>query len=535
MQSLVRLRILGPVQVERDDKLTSGLESRKAQALVSYLAVHARPVPREALVGLLWSEKPEARGRANLSWVLNRVSIVFPNCLKADRQTVCFQPTSSVWLDIYAFEELEAIGQASAFADAVELYRGEFLEGLSLNGCAEFEIWLAAERERWRQRVSSVLEKLIAHHSRQGEYEQSLSFASRLLTLEPWREATHRQVMQLLAWSGQRGAALAQYETCRRTLADELGVEPEEETATLYEQIKLGKFPIAHSPTDLPAVCVKRESLSPFVVGPPITIPCQFFGRKRELKRIFDLWRRFPLQHVAVIGQKRSGKTSLLYYLKNVTRATPTELRPNQRTDWLLQPERYQWALVDLQDARMAHQDGLLRHLLTSLDLPVPSPCGPDAFMDIVSRHVQTPTVILMDEIAAGLASPELDESFWWSLRSLVSHYAGGNLAFVLTSHAPLIQLAQAHGKPSPFFNIFHTLELGPLTEAEALELIANSPRAFALLDVDWIMEQSGRWPCLLQILCQTCLTALEEGQSENAWHDEGLRQIAPFRYLLSQ
>jgi hypothetical protein len=60
-------------------------------------------------------------------------------------------------LDIVAFEELEARGDAASLAAAVELYRGELLEGLSLDGCAEFEIWLVGERERWRQRVARVL------------------------------------------------------------------------------------------------------------------------------------------------------------------------------------------------------------------------------------------------------------------------------------------------------------------------------------------------------------------------------------------
>jgi hypothetical protein len=140
-----------------------------------------------------------------------------------------------------------------------------------------------------------------------------------------------------------------------------------------------------------------------------------------------------------------------------------------------------------------------------------------------------------MDEVGAGLAYPELDEFFWSSLRSLASSCVDGNLAFVLTSHDPPDRLAREQNKSSPFFNIFHILELGPFADAEARELIASSPQPFAPMDVAWILEHSGRWPCLLQILCQVRLVSLEEGRDGDAWQAQGLRQIAPFGYLMER
>ena len=93
--------------MERDGEPVCGFESRKALALLGYLAVHDGPIPREQLVDLLWGDKPEARGRANLSWVLHRISTLLPGCLEADRHTVGFQQGSPYWLDTDAFEELE--------------------------------------------------------------------------------------------------------------------------------------------------------------------------------------------------------------------------------------------------------------------------------------------------------------------------------------------------------------------------------------------------------------------------------------------
>jgi hypothetical protein len=276
------------------------------------------------------------------------------------------------------------------------------------------------------------------------------------------------------------------------------------------------------------------EELAPFIVGPPITHPRQFFGREQTLKRIFGLWQRFPLQNIAVTGLHRSGKTSLLHYLASITTASPTQLRPGQRTDWLSQPESYQWVFVDFQDARMGRKERLLGYLLTRLNLPVPEPCELNSFMDVVSHHLQTPAIILMDEIGAGLASPELDQQFWWSLRSLGSNYTEGKLGFLLTAHETPALLANEYGKPSPFFNIFgHALKLGPLSDSEARELIASSPKPFSPAEVAWILAQSGRWPALLQILCDTRLTALEEDQFDDSWREVGLQRLTPFQYLL--
>jgi hypothetical protein len=279
----------------------------------------------------------------------------------------------------------------------------------------------------------------------------------------------------------------------------------------------------------------KIVEANPFIVGPPIHRPHQFFGRDYELKRIFALWKQFPLQNVAIIGPKRSGKTSLLHYLEKITLTPAGQLRPSQRIDWLPQPDRYRWIFVDFQDVRMCNRERLLRYILTALEIPVPEPCDLENFMDMVSLHLQTPTIILLDEISAALASPELDQQFWGSLRSLGSNLTGGNLAFLLASHEPPAQLAQEQDKPSPFFNIFgHTFKLGPLKETEALELIASSPRPFDPIDINWMITQSGGWPYLLQILCHARLSSLEDNEASDGWKQEAIRQMAPYWYLLS-
>ena len=275
------------------------------------------------------------------------------------------------------------------------------------------------------------------------------------------------------------------------------------------------------------------HELAPFVAGPPITHCRQFFGRAAELRRIFDGLSRHPLQNIAIIGPHRSGKTSLLHYIKNITVAPPDQLRPGQHAGWLRQPERYRWVFIDFQDVRMCRLDSLLRFMLQALRMAVPEPLNLITFMDVVCEQLTNPAVILLDEIGAALAAPELDLHFWWSLRSLGTNQTRGLLSFILASHEAPDRQASVSGKPSPFFNIFQRLDLGPLGLAEAEELLASSPRPFGADDRAWIVAQSGRHPALLQILSNTLLSAIEHGDGLNGWRSDGLRQIAPYRALL--
>jgi DNA-binding SARP family transcriptional activator/tetratricopeptide (TPR) repeat protein len=310
MEGTTRVRLLGAVQVERDGVPVRGFRSRKALALLGYLAVQDQPVSRERLVDLLWEEKTESQGRNNLSWVLSKISSLLPDVLQTDRHTVQFQPAVPCWLDTAAFAELEAEGNITSLASAVELYRGEFLEGLYFEGCAEFELWVVGERERWRQRAVSVLRELVAHHGLRGEYEEGVRFAQRSLALEPWREETHREVMRLLAWSGQRGAALAQYETCRQARADELGVEPAPETTALYQQIRDGELevPVLIPPSPYPTPAFLGEK-------PPAAERPVFVARESELAKLDGLLHKALAgqgQVAFVTGVAGQGKTALL-------------------------------------------------------------------------------------------------------------------------------------------------------------------------------------------------------------------------------
>ena len=86
----------------------------------------------------------------------------------------------------------------------------------------------------------------------QADYAKGIAAATRLLNIDPLREETHRQMMDLLWRSGQRGKALEQFDTCQHLLRDELGIEPNPETVALAERIRAGE--VLETPSVRPAV-----------------------------------------------------------------------------------------------------------------------------------------------------------------------------------------------------------------------------------------------------------------------------------------
>jgi DNA-binding SARP family transcriptional activator len=253
------ISLFGPFRVTLEGNPVTQFEANTARALLAYLVVDAgTPHHRETLAGLLWPEQAEAMALQNLRQALNRLRGAIgdreadPPFLQITREAVQFNPASDYWLDVAAFTDLLNASRQhrhrqletchscmERLQEAAAVYRGDFLAEFSLKSIF-FEEWLVVQREQLHHQAMDLFYQLADCHDRRGEYEQAQHYARRQLTLEPWREEAHRQLMRALALSGHRSAALAQYKTCRRTLAEELGVEPAEETTALYGRIRDG-------------------------------------------------------------------------------------------------------------------------------------------------------------------------------------------------------------------------------------------------------------------------------------------------------
>jgi len=259
---------------------------------------------------------------------------------------------------------------------------------------------------------------------------------------------------------------------------------------------------------------MRKTSENRPIPGIPIYHSSQFFGRVEALKRIRHAWQNpSVLQHLAIIGERRSGKTSLLKYLQYISQTPATERRPDQPQGWdSWLPHDFQFVFVDFHLAALCQVERLLENILKQLNFEVPDPCDLINFSTILDTQLDKPTVILMDEIESALESPSLDAQFWHNLR----YYAGnGKLGFVVTAHKPLDTLVKDYGKESPFFYLFSSLFLGPLTENEAQKLINSFSFPLTAKDIDWILQESGCHPALLQLFCDELLFFSEENASK--------------------
>jgi DNA-binding SARP family transcriptional activator len=210
----LRLTLLGGFQACDEAGEVLGVPSRKAQAMLAYLALPlGRAHPRDKLAALLWGGIREESARASLRQALFVIRRALhgadAEALEQQADTLRLNP-ASVDADVAAFELATATGTPETLAQGASLYQGDLLAGLVLDE-PSFEEWLVSERERLKELALEVLGRLLAHQRKVGTAESAVLTALKLLTLDPLQEPVHRALMGLYAERGRREAALRQY------------------------------------------------------------------------------------------------------------------------------------------------------------------------------------------------------------------------------------------------------------------------------------------------------------------------------------
>jgi DNA-binding SARP family transcriptional activator len=215
--------------------------TKKSEALLAFLASPpGRTHPREKLAAMFWGDSGEEQARQSLRqtlFTLRKLTNVDEEIVVTGDSDRIGLDSTRVSVDVVTFEKLLDEGSGDDFNKAVELYRGEFLEGLTVNE-EGFESWVGLERERLRERALSALSSLLDQQTEDRQFDSAVQTAIRILSLDPLRESTHRALMRLYVQQGRREAALKQYHACADALRRQLQVEPEEETRKLFDEIR---------------------------------------------------------------------------------------------------------------------------------------------------------------------------------------------------------------------------------------------------------------------------------------------------------
>ncbi|MFW9893993.1 MAG: AAA family ATPase, partial [Candidatus Thorarchaeota archaeon] len=252
--SLLCLYLLGSPRIEIDGSPVNA-DTRKATALLAYIAATGESYRRDSLVNLLWPEYDQSRGRTNLRRTIYALrKALSGDWLDIDRENVGLKANANIYLDVdqfhYHLSTCLTHGHSPSqvcqsclepLATVVKLYRGDFMSGFSLKDSINFDEWQFLETNILRREFANALERYVECLSAKSDFDAATHYAKHWLTFDPLNEAAHCKLMQLYDWSGKRPEVYRQYQACVQVLKDEMGISPQPSTTTLYKNIVRGQ------------------------------------------------------------------------------------------------------------------------------------------------------------------------------------------------------------------------------------------------------------------------------------------------------
>lgn len=282
-------------------------------------------------------------------------------------------------------------------------------------------------------------------------------------------------------------------------------LQPETEAPQAPAAATIDPTPSAQpSPTNSDAIPTSTP-VNPYNAGPMITNKEMFFGRQSELRRLRS--RLLNMGSSSIVGMRRIGKSSLLYYLSH------HESLPSD--------QRFLFAYLDLQDGRFHTLEGLLSNALQSWYGQInqtrhPAPPTLATFSQEVRslRANGYRPVLCLDEFDNLTRRPEeFSNDVFETWRALGNER---QLTFLTVSHRPLANLIESGGLTSSFHNIFNQIDLGLLDKTSARDLLTKPFKRQQILQppsiaVDELLVYCGYHPFYLQMaafyLCDVLLS----------------------------
>jgi PAS domain S-box-containing protein len=237
MTSSARLIALGGFEITDSSGKPLGLPTRKARALLTYLALNTgKRFTRDHLSALLWGDQAEANARQSVRQALSAIRLILgPAVVSCDAEYVCC-PAGRVACDTAEFQAAAGAPTLSAAEHAQRLYCGDLLEGHEV-GQPLFDDWLNSERERLREIARTNLGNILSRRLSDQDLSRAIAAANSLISVDPFDEPAYRTLMRLYARQGRLPKALRQFQQLSLLLREEFGVLPEEETTALYDEL----------------------------------------------------------------------------------------------------------------------------------------------------------------------------------------------------------------------------------------------------------------------------------------------------------
>ncbi|WP_299028902.1 AAA family ATPase [uncultured Thermanaerothrix sp.] len=294
--------LFGRPEVFRDNQLLPPLATQKTQSLLAYLIIHRnRSHLRDELAALFWGDRDDVHARHSLTTALWRIRrLLGKEYLLADSVSVQFDPNSSFWLDVAEFEKRvkRSSHEPVDLALAVDLYRGDLLEGF-------YDDWCLEERYYLEALYLDALKRLLDWHEAQGNAQEVLVYAQKYLVHDPLMQNVHLAAVRALVTLGDLTGARRQWQLYCETLQQELHALPTPETLKQAENLLGAYFTV---PLSLGPVGVKTPPHWDVLDRPP------FVGRGREMNALQACWEQAIKGHghvVLISGEAGVGKTRL--------------------------------------------------------------------------------------------------------------------------------------------------------------------------------------------------------------------------------
>ena len=244
---MLSIRLFGSFSVVDAEGNTVALTGAKTQGLVAYLALNTEmPPSRDRLMALFWGDRFTEQARQSLRQAIAKLKRTLGDVILTEHDRVGLNP-ASVSVDVDEFSRLADDPSVETTGKAMALLGGPLLDGL-YGQQAEFEDWIASERQRLSSLAMKVMERAAEQAAKAGDQAKAMGIAREIVAMDPLRDASQMVLIRLLAQQGERAAAVQQFNAYEALLDKELGVGPGHELLRLIDEVR-GEGFFANEPT----------------------------------------------------------------------------------------------------------------------------------------------------------------------------------------------------------------------------------------------------------------------------------------------